>query len=302
MPTRRTRRRGDWARRLVRSPSQSSDSDHFACDSSSSGDSLSVHDFSPHLEHCVASLRRRKSSPPSLDARNVSFPEYAVSELPDLAIFFRQFLPPLSPVSSPSCSSPSLSPHLSRAGSSPSGGRGRLSRGASCVSNALPPTFPESFRHQQSEPISQSYQTPPTTPKLSRSALRSPEYKRKLAAAGRACTPDATHVSSNHNILSSTCWCNHCSAPLLSKRYSNGSTSAASGRKHCKDRSRQHSPRVVPSRRHREDFELSRANQFRRESMDPDRLDRCFLLHSICRWYKQVMRANGERWWRTHYS
>lgn len=270
MPRRRARRRGDWAFRVVGSPQSISDSDNFPCDSSSSNDSIpssdtSLSSFSAPLGYDLpptASLAR-------FNMRNLSFPEYASAELPDLAILFRSFMPSCSTVSS--THSPIPSPRLHRAASSPSSyNRPRPPRHSVSHAHPLPPTFPDAFRHHLSYPSEtpsfpspdryRNRSLPPSPPPLP--SAHSPPRPSPRALQRRRSAPSPTHRSARH--------CN--------------------------------TPRVLPSRRHRENLIIAPTNPPKPLSIDPDTFEHSFLWENVFRWYNCVILPTCQYWCRPHHT
>lgn len=269
MPRRRARRRGYWAMRMVQSPQSVTDSDSFPCDSSSSNESIPSFDTSlsslssPSCYHLppTTSLVRHKNM------TNLSFPEYAAAELPDLAIFFRTFAPTLSTISS--THSPIPSPRLHRAASSPAPyNRSRPPPHSVSPAHPLPPTFPDAFRHSLSYPSEAPSSSspdrflkhclPPSPPPLP--SAHSPSRLSSRALQRRRSAPSPTRRSPRHTTT----------------------------------------PRVLPSRRHRHNLNAAPTNPPKPLSIDPDTLEHSFLWENLFRWYSCVVLPTCQCWCRPH--
>ena len=328
MRHRRPRRRGDWARRLTANIDPlSSDSDVFPCDSSSSSDSFSSHDnFLPRRPHYSLPDLHNPAlpQPPHLDIRDVAFAEYAAAELPDLAIFFRTLLPPLSSPPPPIYSHriPSFNTSLSdfslAISSSPRSPRPPRSIPKSA---RLPPAFPDSSRRPHSarhsqHPHSQFRDSPPEIP--------SPPSSPPTLHRSRSAPIRSSHFP-NHSPTSTT------PRPRPSHQHSNPSQSnrprrtsslrTSSSLRHQSSSSRRNSvllpsgqlpnsaPRNTPkhnslsssniltTRRFPEDLELAAHNVLPPQAiaeLDPDSFNHFFLMDKIYRWYTRIFIVAGE--------
>lgn len=356
MRHRRPRRRGDWARRLAADSPISSDSEIFPCDSSCSSDSFSSHDMYaainpsartpyplsnysalppprtapvPHLSDLslTSSDHVPVRRPPLLDIRDVSLSEYAAAELPDLAIFFRGFLPPTGSPSHPRYSQrpsrmvrsmPDISHSHSAIPRSPRYGKDPSKR-------CLPPTFPDKSRQhplRRDSPNDTELASVklPLLPIDSSSpdqyAPRAPRHRR----SHRTPTFDPATVGYEAPIHHYSSDLDR-SLPVRSSSFprDNSELRRKSPRK---DRSPSHrvltetpstprrssrsarassanSPKKITTRRYAEDIDGSAVAQRQQyETTDPDSLSHFFLLEKMVRWYSDVFVITGERLFR----